>query len=453
MHLDLLPSLRSSSCHDPSSSVLNPAHPGLSTPARHFARSGFSSFICACSKTGTAISPRSSARSDPLASPWGTACAGLVFLPFVADKTYLGPSPPPRSRACFGSAVLALRFAKLEALAPLRSLGQSGAAAPTLSFAEPEFFLFLRCSSKLGAPVPLSGSSKAGFVSFPLVIDLLQLDPLPFPQSYAQLGLLLSTADSLCLGFLLSLRSMACLGLLLPVLASAASGSFMLLQAMSYADSFLPMVGMSRPGLVSSLPVVGGLHLGPSPFPHSPGQIDVLVPLPGPTELDMPVALRRPSCSGASTPAWNIARAGLAPSVPGKVQLDPLSLSRSRGRMGLAAFVSAFAHVDASVALQTSSCPGPVTLATGLSRLGLCFSPLAVERVSLGVFLFLQSPVRPDPAVVVSAFAHVGFVAPPRGFQCVGLTVPACGLARLASTPLVLGGSNADFPAFLRSFA
>ena len=208
---------------------------------------------------------------------------------------------------------------------------------------------------------------------------------------------------------------------------------------------------MSRAGLASSLSVVGNLHVGPPPFPQSPGQTDFLVPMPGSGGLGVPVAMRSTSCSGASIPAWNLARADLALSVPGNVQLDPISFSHSRGRMGLAASVLAFAHVDISVVLQSSSCPGPVTPAAGLSRLGPCFSPLVIERVNLGVFLFLHSPVRPDPAVAVFAFAHVGFVASPRSFQCVGLLVPACGLSRLESTPLVLGGSSADLSAFLRS--
>ena len=233
IRLELLPPLRSYSCQDPASLVLKFAHPGPTPSPRHFAWSGFNSFVHACCKSDPLISSRSSARSDSLASSLGTARAGLVFLRFVADKTYLGLSPPLRSCACLDSAVLTLGFAKLDTLMPLRSLGRSGASVSILSFPKLESFLPPRCSSKMGAPVLLSGLSKAGFVSLTLVLDLAKPDPVLLARSFAQLGLLLSTADSLCLGFLLSLRSTACVGFLLPVLAFAASGSFMFLQAMS----------------------------------------------------------------------------------------------------------------------------------------------------------------------------------------------------------------------------
>ena len=152
---------------------------------------------------------RNAIRLGAPVSAFGLARLGSIYSPLVIDVTHLDFLLSCRTSACSGLAPSAFNVGRPGFLVPLRSL------------ARPDFSMLVLQSAHLGVLVPsrghnrveslvfILGTTRAGSVSLPPVLDHLHPDALLSPRSAACTESFVFALDSLRLGMLPSLHTHA----------------------------------------------------------------------------------------------------------------------------------------------------------------------------------------------------------------------------------------------------
>ena len=232
-----------------------------------------------------------------------------------------------------------------------------------------EFVLSVRSLSHLGLTTSASGLVRLGLVFLPLIIEHTKL------------------------GLVLFVRSLAYLGFAMLVFGAACPEFFLLLQSHAHLEPTALAFGLTRLGLVFSLPVASSAILGFSSSPRS------------------------------------IGKPGSATFVPGMSQMDSLFFLRSSARFGFQVLVC------------------------GLTCLGLVFVLLVAERVCLEPLSFLRSFAQVDLAILTLDFASIESFPFVRSCSNLESAVFVSGFANTGSPSLALSEISMGFSSFLRSSA
>ena len=379
--------------------------------------------------TGLSLFMRSSQRVSSVVSPVGLACLDLVSSPPIVDSMQMGSCMSLRSFAHVDSALLISDHAIPGTSASIRSLARLSPATSTLDLGHFEPFLppQARCRPDLAASV----LGKAPLDFMVPIIELAKSEPS------------------------ISLRSPARLDSALLALDCGAVGPSPFARQLVHLGSSASLLGLSRLGSVSSLPVVSSASFGSPLSPHSLARSGLLPSVLNYAHLEPTLLLQAMTQPGSSVSIYGVCSFQYAAAMPVLCQLTlgSQTLLRSFACLGLAISVVDFAHIGPSMFTRSSARTELSAFLTGLSRVG--FSLLVILSTHPELSTFIKSFNHLEPSVLAMLLAHTGLPTSPRSHSCIGFAASAAGLCNSGSifSPSVIDKSNLDSFLPTRSFA
>ena len=434
--------------------------------------------------------PRGPAQADSTVPACGLTRLGSVFFLSVCNTIHLGSFLLPRSSACAESTALTPGLAHMDFLPSLRSYHRPELAASLLDFLHLGLMMSARRYVSVG--FPLSALRAARSESSPSVPNCAHP------------------------GLSAPLRSLAYAGSACSILRFTDSGSSLSLRSMARADAAISATGLSRAGLVFSLPVLDFLHPEPPLLLQSMARPDVLVSAldfmgadsavsaqgsgragsvslaPGPTcmgsvfmlpavdasglgssllpksycQVDLavsmsnymhagPLASPRAMRMGPCISASRQSRLDLQLSIPDHVTLGFFLPLRSHARLGVIPLVARSIHADSLVPVRSHAQAGALASVYSIACAGPVFSLSVADYVCIGFSMLLQSPAQPGLPTPVFGFARLG---PLLLMQSIAKTEPLAltvGLSwtELVFSLLVLDACTPEASLFLKALA
>ena len=372
---------------------------------------------------------RGSTRFESTVFAFGLTCLGSLSFLFVADNTFVGPMPLIQSLARSDPQSLILDRAHLGFALFVQSCNRTDPVPPAFSSTRLGPTLFVSDFTQLDLPPSSQGMAELELPS--PAFDLLHLGSPALLHSFACSGSLAFTfgmsrpgflssmpvVDAVKLGFLLSLRSLVCSGLVVLVLDPLRLGPFLLLHTYACLDSSFPAVGVTSVGLLLLLPVVGIATFGLMLSVHNFAWLDLTVLVPDFLHPGLSISFKSFACVDLVVPASDSLHLG-----------PPL-------------FFRSFAQPEFAASISGMSCSGLV-------------SSLSVVSSGYPDFLlFLQSCFRLGPLLLALDFLHIDLSSSLQSFAHSGSTSSLFGATCLDSTLLALDSALLEPVVPLRSHA
>ena len=372
---------------------------------------------------------RSSQRVCSAVSTVGMACFDLISSLPIVDSLQMGSHMSLRSFAHIESALFILDYVVPDTSTSTRSLACPNLATSALDLGHFELFLSLQAFSRIGPTASPFGKAPLDFML--LIIGLAKADPSMSSRSSAHLDSALLALDRAAVGPSAPVRQPAHFGL------SA------------------PLLGLSRLGSVSSLPVVSSVSLGSPMFVHSfacSGLPALVLDYAHVEPMPLLRAMTRPGSSASTFGICSFQYAAAMP-VLNALVLGSQTSVRSRARLDSAISVVDFAHTGPATLARSSARTGLSAFAMSLSRAGLSLFVLLSTHLELSIFI--RSFNQLEPFLLAMVPGHTGLPTSTRSPACTGFAALVTGLCNIGSifSPSVIDRSTLDSSLFTRSFA
>eukprot|EP00439_Symbiodinium_sp_Y106_P086953 s397_g37.t1 len=365
---------------------------------------------------GTFPTLRSSACKEPASSIGGLHRSGPS--PLVSDLLHLGSMLPPRSRARLGPAAAILNFGALGSLPPSRGCMWTGSftlALRTLRLGLQPLVLevaamgsplLLRESSRPEASLLVSGSAQAE-ISL-LLRSLACLDAIASMLQSSRFDFSLMAMDFLHLGAPALLQSLCKLEPVPSVSDSSGTGLPPPSKHLARMDLLLSLPSCARTGF--SLAVPGAFGFGLALLLRSTARPGLCLffcrsfqaePLPLVSDFSFfgpPLLLQSPGRSGPATLPCRVSRLGSSIPVLDSLHLESFLSLRSSLKAGHALSLDV-KRVDLGVFVLGNKALGPAPSTRGLARLDLLLPACGMNCLEslLSVADFLQPEPAPSP--------------------------------------------------------
>ena len=468
-HLGLVPAISGSTRLGLVLLVTDFAKTGLPLSIRAPACSGLLPSMANFCQAGPPMPVHSLLRMDSLIPSPGMSRADFVFSLSVVSHALSGLPPLLHSSSRAESPALALNHARSGVSMPLQSNIWPGFILPAFGLSRTGSVSPLLVVDSLHLGSLLLARTLACLEVLSLLLDYLQMDLLPLPQSLHHPGFSTSTFGRMCPGATSpSADSISCGPASLPhspsqlgVVASAFNfghpGLPLLLRATSCLEAPVSALGLSWAGFVSLLLVVDAARLEVPPLSQTPAHLDLCVSTPDSSK------------AGSPLPARSSGRLGLMALVLDFVKQDLPLLIRSLSRTEVSVLPCGLARLGETVPVPGCTTAGLLAPVRSLVHPGSTLPPLNAMHV--GVPLSLRSPGHPEASALLLGISRTGFVfallvtdkmqseslLPPHSFACsspatlvsdgvnLGSTLLTRGHVRFGPTSFPLGVAKSDY--------
>eukprot|EP00435_Cladocopium_sp_Y103_P024796 s154_g6.t1 len=274
---------------------------------------------------------------------------------------------------------------------------------------------------------------RQGSVFSPLVTDSTYLGFFLSPRSLARSGFFLLTLECAHLGLFLSAHSLACLELVMSVLDSLHLGLPFSPQSFCQITSAFFTVGLSRSGSVFVLSVIDTVHFGFLLLVRKFARLESAVLPLDLLHLAFSMSVQGSAWQGFSVLIWGLSRVGLVSSLPmlDNTHLDSLSLMRSFAQLSLSLSVLDFLHLGPFLLVKGYTRLGSAVSVLGMSRVDVSLS--LPDYTEPGSSLFLQASSHLALLVLVLDLLHLDLPFSMRSCIDLGLATLILGLTRAGS--------------------
>ena len=284
---------------------------------------------------------------------------------------------------------------------------------------------------------------RQGSVFSLLVTDSTYLGFFLSPRSLGRSGFFLLTLEGAHLGLFLFVHSLACLELVMSVLDSLHLGLPLSPQSFGQLTSAFFTVGLSRSGSVFVLSVIDTVHFGLSLLVRKFARLESAVLPLDLLHLAFSMSVQGSAWQGFSVLIWGLSRVGLVSSLPvlDDAHLDSMSLMRSLGQLNLALSVLDFLHLGLFLLVRGYTRLGSAVSVLGMSRVDLSLSLL--DYTEPGSSLFLQASSHLALLLLVLDPLHMDLPPPMRSCIDLGFATLILGFTRLGSVSSLFVVSSA----------
>ena len=317
----------------------------------------------------------------------------------------------------------------------------------------------------LGSPTPAKSSAHLGLVA--LILDRLKLGSPLLLQSFVQVGFpvflvglsrpgsvsSLSVAESATPGPVVSARSLCRTGLALLAPDLLRLGPPLSSHSTARLGSLVFLYGLGCSGSVSLLPVVACTHSDSFLLLHSIGCPGSSILALAFGHLGLSPLLQSSSRLGPAVLVFGVTDFGVSPLVLDSAQPGSAIFARSLTRPGLVPSVPDLLHLDLSPSLRSAGHPDSLMLVPGSSCLGFVFLLSVAAGTTLDSLLSLRSIARPGSSAVAPRYARTESVLPLRSHGRSGAGFSVCGMTCFDSLPFVPDGVHPGPSPLLRSLA
>ena len=253
------------------------------------------------------------------------------------------------------------------------------------------------------------------------------------PRSLGRSGLFLLTLEGAYLGLFLSVHSLACLELVLSVLDSLHLGLPFSPQGFGQLASAFFTVGLSRPSSVFVLSVIDTVHFGLSLLVRKFAQPESAVLPLDLLHLAFSMSVQGSAWQGFSVLIWGLSRVGLVSSLPllDNTHLDSMSLMRSLGQLNLSLSALDFLRLGLFLLVRGYTRLGSAVSVLGMSRVDVSLSLL--DHTEPGSSLLLQASSHLALLLLVLDPLHLDLPPPMRSCIDLGLAILILGFTRVGS--------------------